>query len=250
MMKKMEQTTTYLPILLFILIEAFVAGFIIDWFTAYQFIPYHDSAISLIFTALLLGSAVFLTVKKIPLQESSQILSAGMPVIVIICEMFLLLHNGSVSKNYVLWAAAILSILCALYMLRFCDNVKIKILCGISSMILLFLFVGVFFFVFLFGDFGKTTVVKQLASPEGKYLAMVIDDDQGALGGSTLVEIAGTDKMGTFYSPFGKFEKEARGNLIYEGEWGEFEDMEIYWEDEECLIINGKKYEAGSHSLA
>ena len=29
---------------------------------------------------------------------------------------------------------------------------------------------------------------------------------------------------------------------IYRGDWGEFEDMEIFWKDENCLVIDSVEY--------
>lgn len=81
----------------------------------------------------------------------------------------------------------------------------------------------------LFSNFGQKTVVQTLPSPEGGYEVRVIDDDQGALGGTTIVEV---EKNGWFTRP----------ERIYTGRWGEWKSMEIYWKSEHCLVINGKEY--------
>ena len=98
------------------------------------------------------------------------------------------------------------------------------------------------FFVFIactLGSIGEDTVVKSVPSPDGRLIAEVIDDDQGALGGSTQVWIRGSRE--------GRFLligwKEA-GKRLYYGKWGEFNRMTLEWEDGETLLIDGKSYRA------
>jgi hypothetical protein len=73
------------------------------------------------------------------------------------------------------------------------------------------------------------TVMQTLPSPGGTHEARVIDVDEGALGGSTIVEV---ERNGW----------RARPKRVYVGEWGEYETMEIYWKNDDCLVINGKEY--------
>ncbi len=40
-----------------------------------------------------------------------------------------------------------------------------------------------------FGEFGKTSVVKEVISPDQNYVAELVDVDEGALGGETLVNV-------------------------------------------------------------
>lgn len=86
---------------------------------------------------------------------------------------------------------------------------------------------------------GKTTVVQQLDSPGGAYTAQLLDVDAGATGGDTLVKIRDNEK--TVNIGIGSFRKEY---TLYQGEWGEFQDMELLWEDGDTLLINGRAYEA------
>lgn len=84
--------------------------------------------------------------------------------------------------------------------------------------------------------FGKTTVVRTVTSPDGSFCAEVIDHDEGALGGSTLVEV--------YAKPFnaGAFRIGKRPETVYKGAWGEFETMEIYWKGEHCLVIDSVEH--------
>ena len=99
--------------------------------------------------------------------------------------------------------------------------------------------IGLLAFISLaLGNFGQNTVVQTVESPNSEYYAQVIDSDQGALGGDTIVNVC--EDKGTDFIVF-KIEKKPQ--TIYLGNWGEFENMSVYWENDNCLIINGVKYE-------
>lgn len=93
------------------------------------------------------------------------------------------------------------------------------------------------FIALVFGNIGQNTVVQTVASPNGEYYAQVIDSDQGALGGDTLVEV---HKKGGLNCPLFKAEKKPQ--RVWVGEWGAFADMRIYWKSEDCLVINSVEY--------
>ncbi len=48
---------------------------------------------------------------------------------------------------------------------------------------------SILFFAFIFADFGSNFVVKSVSSPQNIYTVEVINSDQGAFGGGTLVDI-------------------------------------------------------------
>lgn len=99
--------------------------------------------------------------------------------------------------------------------------------------------IGFFSYIaFLMGDFGQNTVVKTLDSPSGEYYAQVIDSDQGALGGDTLVDVFQRRGINLLL-----FKIEKRAQRVYWGEWGAYKHMDIYWKDDHCLVINSVEYE-------
>ncbi len=106
---------------------------------------------------------------------------------------------------------------------------------------LMMLPIGFFSFIALiFGNIGQNTVVKTVESPSGEYYAQVIDSDQGALGGDTLVDVY--QKSGI---NFILFKVEKKPQTVYCGDWGEFENMQIYWKDNDCLVINAVEFPIG-----
>ena len=96
-------------------------------------------------------------------------------------------------------------------------------------------------FLSLFSLFpiGRNRVVQSLPSPGGTYCAQVIDSDQGALGGDTIVEVYESRKQVNLLLI--KLQKNPQ--LVYLGNWGEFENMNLRWESEQVLLINGRSYE-------
>lgn len=93
------------------------------------------------------------------------------------------------------------------------------------------------FLTFLFGNFGKNTVIQSIPSPSGSHYAQVIDSDQGALGGNTLVEVY---EKSLIDNSFIRIQKEPW--RVYSGKWLEYENMQIYWKDDTCLVINSVEY--------
>lgn len=88
-----------------------------------------------------------------------------------------------------------------------------------------------------FGNLSQERVVRELQSPMAGYTALIIDSNQGAMGGNTYVEVRDgfcLDLLiGSFTHP---------PERIYTGGWGEAEEMDIRWLDEQTLVINGEQY--------
>lgn len=111
-----------------------------------------------------------------------------------------------------------------------------SILCVISAFLILPVgFMG--FIMLIFGNIGQNTVVQTVESPNGAYYAEVIDSDQGALGGDTLVDVYENTEINLLVCKIFK-----NPQRVYHGEWGEFKDMEVYWKDDQCLVINSVEY--------
>lgn len=93
------------------------------------------------------------------------------------------------------------------------------------------------FFTFACALTGEAKVIQSLSSPNGTYNAQIIDDDQGALGGSTLVWVYEDKSFDALIFKVSKSHK-----IIYSGRWEEFKNMELHWKNEHCLVINSTEY--------
>lgn len=131
-----------------------------------------------------------------------------------------------------------ITLLCSLILvIKFLDY-KLKIVSIVLAGILLFCTWFIIFVVSFFGNFGSENIIYEVKSPNHKLIAKIIDDDQGALGGSTYVGIYNNKKDINFVIV--KFKQIP--NIIYEGKWGEFNSMTIDWKDNKTILINDKAY--------
>lgn len=130
------------------------------------------------------------------------------------------------------------AVCCFFIMIR---NIMSKISKIIVSVLFSLMTSFVIFFAFMmltFGNIGQNTVVKNIESPNGNFYAQVIDSDQGAFGGDTLVNVYEKREIDTFI-----FKLKDKPQRVYLGEWREYESMHISWKDDKCLVINSVEYE-------
>jgi len=112
-----------------------------------------------------------------------------------------------------------------------------KAICTIANTLLLFVVIPLFSLGLIFAGIGKVSTVRRVDSPNGTYTAVLIDHDQGALGGSTHVEIESSRYKINFL--FGHF---VATRDLYNGIWPEWQTMTLVWQDEHTLLIDGRPY--------
>lgn len=78
------------------------------------------------------------------------------------------------------------------------------------------------------GDFGANTIINQKYSSNEKYRAVIIDSDQGALGGDTYVYLE------EIY--FGIIKRDVK--TLYHGQWGE--KPNVIWVNNNIVNIDGR----------
>ncbi len=90
----------------------------------------------------------------------------------------------------------------------------------------------------LFGSFPYNEVYNEITSPSGKYTAQIVINDQGALGGSTLVVLKNnTDKKHFLF-----FTLEKKDVRLYSGKYADYSSISVVWNDDAVLLINGDEY--------
>lgn len=132
-------------------------------------------------------------------------------------------------------------ICCFILTVRHGKPYTLKVIALALSVVMVFPVAFVSFLAYAFSDFGVTTIVKTVESPNGEYYAEVLDNDQGALGGATAVwiyEIRGINLH--------LFKISKKPQRVYLGRCGEADSMSIWWKDDGCLVINSVEYEIGS----
>lgn len=230
----MRRTTLLLGILLGMML-IYPALVITGWFCGFSVVLALGNYGYLLSTALFSGISIFLLTKKETTRTGAE------HVLTTLLFLFSSVHAVAYlweSKSFWVFLLAIVwVILSGALMLSFG---KYGFLQGLATGVcLLLLFpMGLLSLFFLF-PIGRNSVVQTLPSPGGTYYAEVIDSDQGALGGDTLVEVHEPQKRVNLLL----IELRKDPQRVYWGDWGEFKTMKISWESEQVLVINGKPYE-------
>ena len=232
----MKKAISILMCLLFTLTILHPAGVIITACLGYSFELISVSAFAITIAALSVCIVVLDPIcKTTPENNTIRILLAIITPLSLINAVFYIFESPQI------WviASTLISAGCCCYLtVKYGKPLSLKIVTLVSSALMI-LPIGFFSFTALiFGNIGQNTVVQTVESPSGKYYAQVIDSDQGALGGDTLVDVY---QGGGINAVLFKIEK--RPQRVYFGDWGEFENMQIHWKDDNCLVINSVEYE-------
>lgn len=232
----MKKAVSILMCLLFVLTILYPAGVITTACIGYSFELISVSAFAIALAALSVCVIVLdLICKNTPENKVMRTLLAIITPLSLINAVFYIFEYPQI------WviASVLLSVGCCCYLtVKHGKPLSLKIITLVLSALMV-LPIGFFSFIALiFGNIGQNTVVRTVESPSGEYYAQVIDSDQGALGGDTLVDVY--EKSGVNLILF-KIEKKPQ--RVYFGDWGEFNNMKIHWKDNNCLVINSVEYE-------
>lgn len=151
-----------------------------------------------------------------------------------------LVHAVTILLTIFHWTAgfaAVGIIVCGWIVFDLTPRGVLRVIFQIPTILLTLLLLLVIPVWFLVGTIGSRETVRNLDSPDGRYTASVISIDQGALGGDTLVEV--TDRKKSVNILIGRF---TYATEVYRGDWGDWEDMDLSWEDTGTLTINGTNF--------
>ena len=232
----MKKAISILICLLFLLTILYPAGIIISSCMGYVFELISVSAFAIALAALSVCTIVIDIFLKFPTKNKVvSILLAVLPPLSLINAMFYIVK----SPKILVIASIIISIGCCFYLtIKHVKPSTLKIISLVMSALMVIPIIFLSFIALIFGNFGQNTVLKTVESPNGHYYAQVIDSDQGAHGGNTFVDVLKESGINTVF-----FKIQKKPQRIYSGNWGEFENMKIYWKDDNSLIINGIEYE-------
>jgi len=232
----MKKAISILICLLFILTALFPAGVLVSACIGYTFELVSVSAFA-VFTALLSVCIVVLDfVFKNGLDNKAiQILSAVITPISLINAVFYIVEC---SKIWIVACVMICAGCCCSLTIKHGKPTALKRI-ALALSALMALPIGFFsFMALIFGNFGQDTVVQTVGSPSGRYYAEVLSSDQGALGGDTLVNVYEHSEINAVFFKIAK-----KPQCVYFGDWYEFENMQLHWKDDHCLVINSVEYE-------
>ena len=232
----MKKAISILIRLLFSLTILYPAGVIITARFGYSFELISVSAFAIAIAALSVCIVVLDLICKNTLENKAvRILLAIITPLSLINAVFYVFEYPQI------WviASVFLSAGCCCYLtVKYGKPLSLKITALVLSALMILPISCFSFMALTFGNIGQNTVVKTVSSPSGKYYAQVIDSDQGALGGDTHVDVYQECGINALL-----FRIEKNPRRVYFGDWGEYENMKIYWKDDNCLVINSVEYE-------
>ena len=229
----MRKTTSVLTYLLFVLTIVYPAGSLLTACLGYTFELVSVSAFAIANAIIaVLATSVFEGAPKNKIIQILLAVMAPLSLINAVCYMLECFHFWIASS--VLVSAGCCCYLSAKYGRPKVLKIVALVLSGLMALPVGF----ISFIVLIFGNIGQNTVVQTVESPSGKYYAEVIDSNQGALGGDTLVDVHEKSVINVIL-----FRVEKEPQRVYSGEWGAFEGMQIYWKDDDCIVINEREYE-------
>ena len=232
----MRKTVPLLMRIWFVLTALYPAGVILTAFIGYRF-----ELISVLFFAVLISVlSVFLLILDVVYKNTldDNVDKALSAIITPLSLLNVALYVYKNSQILVILCTLITSCCCCYFTIKYGKPLTLKVFTLVSSGLMI-LPVGLLCFLFVvLGDVSKNTVVETEESPSGKYYAQVIDNDQGALGGATMVYVYKKSGVNLLL-----FKIQKKPERVYLGDCGEYEDMRIYWKDDKYLVINSDEYD-------
>ncbi len=237
-MSCVRKAISILIILLFVLTILYPAGVIATACFGYRFALISISAFSVALAVLSVCIVVLnLVFKEPPESKTIPILMAIMPPLSLINAAF---YIFACPQGWVVANVFVSAVCCCFLAVKYGRPLLPMIVALVLSALMIVPLGFISFILSIFGSIGQNTVVQTVESPSGKYYAQVIDSDQGALGGDTLVDVYKKSGINAIL-----FKIEKKPQRVYFGEWGEYETMQIYWKDDRCLVINSVEYIIG-----
>lgn len=137
----------------------------------------------------------------------------------------------------VAFCIAICLICSVLIATKSCNSVKAKTVSVINSTVLTVIALAFSFIVITADSFSTHTVKDVIYSPDRTCYAEVVDIDQGALGGNTVIYVHKSKCLNLFFITVAKTPQR-----VYTGEWQEYKSLKIQWKDNDCLTVNSTEY--------
>ena len=238
---RMNKALSVLVCLLFVSVVFLPFSVILVRLFGYRFSLFSYSFFAIVTAVLSVASAVlsFFTDNEKPKRKYCVFASLVPILLVVNCGISFV--KCSSDEFYATAIAMMISFLFAVILsLQVGKPVVLKAFILTISLVAVIPFVIIVWIMSAFHDLGAgaNTVVESILSPDGERWVEVIDNDQGALGGATVITVCEDKGIDVFV-----FKIEKASETIYVGEWREYEDLNIRWKDNDTVLINSSEYE-------
>lgn len=228
----MKRISGYIPIVMLAVQAVFPAAKLVFALCGWNIAPANGCAYAAFLAAVSIAG-VALMAKREQRQWEMACVSIALPLSLV--NLILLPGLGDA---IMICVAAVNSVVCLLAFSYGRGLRLLRVFMGILSGMLAMAAAAVMFMVIVMDDFGMNTVVRELPSDDGRYVAQVIDSDQGALGGSTVVRVKRTRLLGVSVENIVKLDRR-----VWMGDWGLAHEVGVMWEDADTLVVNGIEYD-------
>ena len=220
--------------LLFIMTAILPLGRLISALFGYTFELINIFTFSVIIAVISVFAVIFSFISKEKTDSKITVLSHILLPLSFINAVFCIFESGQIAVVI----CVLISVVCSFFLMV--RNTMSKVRKIVISVLFALMTAFLLFFAFImlmFGTIGQTTIDRTVESPDNSRYAQVLIIDQGALGGNTVVDVYERKEINA-----GIFKIKKKPQTVYIGEWGESENMQIYWKDDTCLVINSEEY--------
>lgn len=187
----------------------------------------------LVLTVITIAVLIGLVITKITLSKTQSNLTALLLPLSVINSILITSQDDWVVTPYLAFLCIVTT---AILTAKFIYIKYLKTICIVITSILTILLLCAAFFASIISGLSVDKIIKTVPSPQNTYIANVIQNGQGAMGGNTYVEVSNNKKVINLL--FCKFSK--KPSRVYEGELSEIDSITISWENDNTLIIDGK----------
>lgn len=232
-----KDSLRFAPLSLLIVLVLYPACRILSSFWDWSLRISYPTAFAGVAAAVFVLHVLYLKHRNRAFSKSEEILFCFLPVLSMVWSMYYVIANGA--QNVIQYIPITVICICSFYLSGFGKRHRIIYICSRIISVPVVAVIMVFYIVaILMSDFGATDVLKSIDSPGGRYTLRIVEVDQGALGGDTLVEVNKNSVGFISVNPLFRLRR-----TLVKDDWGAGEKMDVRWIDECTVLIDGAVYE-------
>lgn len=201
---------------------------------------YYSIAIKILNNTIIFRYLFFLTIAILFYLISQKIIKLNIYIIFCLIYNFVILFE-SYDKFSIIFNLVILLFIIILIVMSYSSLGSITKVLTAFLLVLTIIFTPLVLIGMLIDEGFSTKTIKEYYSPDDKYILELVDHDEGALGGSNNIWL----KKNITQKDYLIFEikENEQDCLVYEGKWGEFDNIRVVWLSENQFQINANKYD-------
>ena len=231
----MKKVVSILRWAMFIAVALYPLGRLVAFFLGYTFKLNYVSGCVIAISVLSLANVILEFVFKF--EEGNEVIKVLLAILTPLSLISYFLMLGICPDGWNCLCLMVVPVCCCFLTVCQGKPFVLKSISLVLSAVMLIILIPSAFLGLLFGGLSSDEVIQTVESPSGAYYAEVVANNQGGLGGSTIVKVYKDTKLDFFL-----FEFEDKPQKVYVGNWGEFYGMDVYWNTDKIIVIDGREY--------